>query len=295
MSVRPCLVSDLPVDGAPWLVADQELAEGSSVVDVHDGHLVAAGLRQRSRSGPQDLVELWCVDGSVARVLRALTEEDRRPALVRVRPHTPVAAAVDEVGGEVVQSVPEAYFDTASKDVQTWAAETLREAEARGATVCSGAVCTLDELLDLWVAPYLRMHQGWAPIDDVAVAREGFCRRFEESLDRELTAVAEVAGTVVAATFVVGPFDGVLMPILIQVDPPAEAPAVPGGSGEAHELAAAATIAAVLSRAEPLPVEFDGHADDAVYLSILERIPGRSAGALTPMDLVRVGGAGRRP
>lgn len=52
--------------------------------------------------------------------------------------------------------------------------------------------------------------------------------------------------------------------------------------------AAAATVAAMLRAVAPTPVEFDGQTDDPVYLRILQAIPQRRTGTLTPVDLVRI-------
>ena len=74
MTVRACLATDLPLDGAPWLVPDAELGEEDhSVVEEHAGAVVAAGLRRRSRTTTAfDGVELYCQDGHGAEVLQSV-------------------------------------------------------------------------------------------------------------------------------------------------------------------------------------------------------------------------------
>lgn len=281
MTVRACLATDLPLDGAPWLVPDAELGEEDhSVVEEHAGAVVAAGLRRRSRTTTAfDGVELYCQDGHGAEVLRVLaaTHEDR-PMILRVLPGTPTAAAVAELGGtEVVQSVPAAAIPTGHADVQAWARTRLEEADPIGVELRTGMEYTTEELLDLWMGAYLRMHASWAPVSDADATREVFRGVLAETLDVERTFVACVDRQPIAVTFL-NAFDGALVPLMVETEP----------GHPAAEPAAAASMAAVLSAVSPHPVEFEGHADEPLYLRILETIPHRSAGALTPMDMVRI-------
>ena len=86
---------------------------------------------------------------------------------------------------------------------------------------------TTEELLDLWLGAYLRMHASWAPVSDADATREVFRGVLAETLDVERTFVACVDMQPIAVTFL-------------------------------------------------------------NYLRILETIPHRSAGALTPMEMVRI-------
>ncbi|MFX0538118.1 hypothetical protein ACQBAT_03170 [Ornithinimicrobium sp. Y1847] len=276
MTVRPTLHSDLDDSSPAWLVPAADLEQGVSLVEEVDGRVVAAGVRRFTRTGAsRDGVELHCHDGHGSILLRQLADAAESPVLVRVIPGTPMEVAATEAGGRVVQSVPAAYVDTSHPDVREWAD---RHASLDGGVVTSGEDLTLDELVDLWMAPYLRMHEGWAPTEDVAATRASFRRRFAEALDTGRTSIARVDGAPLAAVFVVGPFDGILMPILIEVEP----------DHPMAESAARAAVARALASADPHPVEFDGHADEPTYLRILLDIPQRSSGALTPVDLIEL-------
>lgn len=279
MTVRACLPSDLIDAPVPWLVADDEVEGGSCLVEKVDGQLVAAGLRRPARAkAAQDGAELWCTPGHGARLLRDLARAGERPIVIRVLPGTPDEVAAQEAGGRVIQAVPAAYVPTAHPEVQVWAHDQLAQSQAAGVRIATGDMYSLDELLDLWMTPYLRMHEDWAPTGDVDATRQAFAGRFAQDLDPGRTTVALIGGRPVAAVFTVGPFDGVLMPILIQVD-------------DGHpwlEQAAGAAVASMLTRSAPTPVEFDGHADQPIYMRILERIPQRSSGNLTPMNLIEI-------
>lgn len=287
MTVRACLPTDLPLDGAPWLVPDAELGEdGYSVVEEHSGRVVAAGLRRRSRSTTRfDMIELHCEDGHGAEVLRALAAWDERRSLVlRVLPGTPTAAAVAEVGGgQVLQSVPAGAIPAGHGDVQEWAAERLGEAARAGVELRTGMQYTTEELLDLWMDAYLRMHERWAPVADVQRTREVLRRSLADTLDAEGTFVASVDGRPVAVTFL-NAYDGALVPLMVEAEP----------GHPAAETAAAASMAAMLRQVSPRPVEFEGHVDEPVFMRVLETVPHRSAGALTPMDMVRIDPVGQR-
>lgn len=100
MSIRACLETDLPVDGAPWLVPDIDLDVGRSLVEESDGRIVAAGLLRWSRvSAGLGQVELFCREGHGTDVLRAFAADEHRPMLLRVLPGTPTAAAVRPARG----------------------------------------------------------------------------------------------------------------------------------------------------------------------------------------------------
>lgn len=281
MAVRACLATDVPLDGAPWLVPDAELGEeGLSVVEEQSGRVVAAGLRRRSRSTTRfDGIELYCEDGHGAEVLRTLAAwDERRPVVLRVLPDTSNAAAVVAVGGgQVLQSVPAGAVPAGHADVQEWAGARLEEAAQAGVELRTGMQHTTDELLDLWMDAYLRMHERWAPVADAQHMREVFRRLFADTLDAGGTFVARVGGQPVAATFL-NAYEGALVPLMVEVQP----------GHPAAETAAAASMAAMLSSVTPHPVEFEGHVDEEVYMRILETLPHRSAGRLTPMDLVQV-------
>lgn len=122
MSIRACLETDLPVDGAPWLVPDIDLDVGRSLVEESDGRIVAAGLLRWSRvSAGLGQVELFCREGHGTDVLRAFAADEHRSMLLRVLPGTPTAAAVARLGGHahVVQSVPAGAVPTGHPDVHT--------------------------------------------------------------------------------------------------------------------------------------------------------------------------------
>lgn len=280
MSIRPTRPSDRDDLGLDWLLPADELGdEGTSLVEEVGGHVVAAGLRRFTTTGArQDAVELHCERGHGGALLRELARAADRPILLRVIPGTPSEDAATQAGGRVVQSVPAAYFDTSHPDVQAWAHQQLDSAELAGLRLESGVGLDMETLLDMWMSPYLRMHEGWAPTQDVQAMRESFRRRFTATLDRQRTAVTMHGEERLAAVFAVGPFDGVLMPILVEIEPQ-----------DPHcEVAARAAIATTLTQADPLPVEFDGHADEPTFMSILEEIPQRSSGTLTPMNLVEI-------
>lgn len=253
---------------------------GVCLVDEVDGDLVAAGLRRPARTkATQDSAELWCTPGHGTHLVRDLANAGERPIVIRVIPVTPAATAVEAAGGRVIQSVPAAYFPSAHADVQAWAQEQLELSRTAGVQIDSGDGYALDDLLDMWMTPYLRMHEGWAPTGDVEATRQAFARRFAQDLDVRRSTVAVIDGQPVAAVFTVGPFDGALMPVLILIDD-----RHPG-----RERAATAAVATMFIRAAPIPVEFDGHADEPVYMNILQRIPQRSNGNLTPMNLIEIG------
>lgn len=279
MTVRPCIPSDLIDSPVPWLVPDHEVDGGACLVDEVDGHLVAAGLRRRARTkATQDGAELWCARGHGLQLLRDLAGAGERPVVIRVIPGTPAATAIEAAGGRIIQSVPAAYFPSAHADVQAWAQEQLGLSRP-GVHVESGDQYSLEDLVDMWMAPYLRMHENWAPTGDVEATRQAFATRFANDLDMRCTTVAVIDERPVAAVFTIGPFDGVFMPVLIQID----------DQHPDQEQAAKAALAAMLIRATPTPVEFDGHADEPIYLSILGQIPHRSNGKLTPMNLIEIG------
>lgn len=280
MSVRRCLPSDLPFDGAPWLVADEELGErGRSLVEESDERVVAVGRRPRSR-GAFDMSELECLSGHGAEVLRALVAADpSRPLALRVVPHTPKAAAVDAVGGgEVLQSLPPAHIPTGHPEVEAWIGERIEDARREGVELRPGSAFTTDELVDLAVDPYVRQHAHWAPVGDVDALPSQLRRWFAADLDADATSVALVQGRPVAVTYLASEIDGVPVPLLMEIQP----------GHPRIETCAAATMAATLEAVSPRPVEFEGHADEAVYMRVLGTIPRRSAGTLTPMDIVQI-------
>lgn len=279
MIVRPCLPLDLTDAPVPWLVPDHDVDGGACLVEEVDGRLVAVGLRRRARTKTtQDGAELWCTPGHGAQLLRDLAGAGDRPIVLRVLPGTPADAAAEAAGGRVIQAAPAAFFPSADPEVQAWALDQLGQSRTGGVRVDSGDRYALDDLLDMWMAPYLRMHEDWAPTGDVEATRQAFAGRFAQDLDLRRTTVCVLDGRPVAAVFTVGPPDGTLMPVLIEIDP----------RHPRRELAARAAIATMLTRAAPTPVEFDGHADEPIYMRILQQIPQRSSGNLTPMNLIEI-------
>ncbi|QFG68704.1 hypothetical protein [Ornithinimicrobium pratense] len=279
MTVRPALPSDIAPLTIPWLTPDEDLESGVSLVEEVGGRLVAAGVRHFTRTkAAQDAAELYCEEGHGAPLLRELATAAKRPIMLRIIPGTPAESAAAAAGARVIQSVPAAYFPTTHAQVQDWARRQLDLAEKEETKVAPGSHFSMDVLLDLWMAPYLRMHASWAPTQDVHATRESFGARFAQDLDLERTRIATVDGGPVAAVFTVGPFDGTFMPILIEIKPEH-----PG-----RERAARAAIASMLTATAPTPVEFDGHADEPVYMRILKEIPQRTRGKLTPMNLVEI-------
>ncbi|GAA1186977.1 hypothetical protein GCM10009584_31400 [Ornithinimicrobium humiphilum] len=208
----------------------------------------------------------------------------RGSIVIRVIPGTPAATAVEAVGGRIIQAVPAAYFPSAHPEVQAWAEDQLVRSSN---DVCleAGDRYSLDDLLDMWMAAYVRMHEDWAPTGDVEATRQAFAGRFAHDLDLHRSSISLIEGRPTAAVFTIGPLDGILMPVLIEIDP-----RHPG-----RELAARAAIATMLVRAAPTPVEFDGHADEPTYMRILQDIPQRSNGKLTPMNLVEISEQDARP
>lgn len=286
--MRACLVSDLPVDGAPWLEPDADLGGSRSLVEEVDGQVVAAGLRRRG--GPDadvDLVELACLPGRGADLLRALVAEDERPVMLRVVPGTATAEAVAVVGHvEVMQSLPPGSIPTSHPDVLAWSKERLATAERERLALAPGTDFTLEELLDLWMVAYVPAHQGFLPVKDAEATRAMFRTWFVESLDREASFVARAGdGHVVAATMMTAEIDGILVPNLVEVSP----------GHPASQTAASACVAATVLAVSPRSVEFEGHVDQALYLSVMEMVPHRSAGVLTPMDMVRIQGVEGTP
>lgn len=280
MTVRACVATDLPIDGAPWLVPDADLDGGHSLLEEHAGQVVAAGLRRRTRSTTAfDGAELFCQPGHGTAVLRALVAADEgRPIGLRVLPGTATSAAVAEVGGaEVLQRIPAGAVPTDHADVQEWARGRLEDAEQAGIELRDGSEYTVEELLDLWMSAYLRMHERWAPVSDENVMREVFRGMFADTLRAQDTFVAVGAGQPVAATFM-NAFDGALVPLMIETAP----------GHPVVETAAAASMAAMIRNVSPHPVEFEGHADEPTYMRILVSIPHVAAGDLTPMDFVRI-------
>ncbi|MFK5583588.1 hypothetical protein [Serinicoccus sp. LYQ131] len=248
-------------------------------MDEVDARVVAAGVRRPAQTkATQDSAELWCAPGHGTQLVRDLASAGERPIVIRVIPGTPAATAVEAAGGRVIQSVPAAYVPSAHPAVQAWAEQHLAPSRTEGVHIDTGDRYSLDDLLDMWMTPYLRMHEDWAPTGDVEATRQAFARRFAQDLDVRRTTVAVIGGQPVAAVFTVGPFDGTLMPVLIQIDD-----RHPG-----RKRAATAAVATMLIRATPIPVEFDGHADEPVYMNILHRIPERSSGNRTPMNLTEV-------
>ncbi|WP_289018368.1 hypothetical protein [uncultured Ornithinimicrobium sp.] len=283
MTVRPCLVSDLPVDGAPWMEPDADLGESRSLVEEVDGEVVAAGLRRRGAPDDDvDLVELACRPGRGADLLKALVAEDDRPVMLRVVPGTPKAEAVAVVGHvEVMQSLPPGAIPTDHPDVLAWSHEGLSAAELERLTLTPATDFTVEQLLDLWMVAYVPAHEGFLPVKDADATREKFRRWFAERLDRESSFVARDGdGHVVAATMMTAEIDGVLVPSLVEVWP----------GHPVAETAASACVAATVLAVSPRPVEFEGHVDQALYMSVMEMVPHRSAGVLTPMDMVRIQG-----
>lgn len=279
MTVRPCMPSDLTDAPVSWLVPDDDLDEGACLVEEVDGRVVAVGLRRWARTkATQDGAEIWCIPGHGTLLLRDLASAGERPLVLRVIPGTPVEAAVEAAGGRVIQSVPAAYFPTAHAEVQAWAQEQVGQSQSGGVRIDSGDQYSLEDLLTMWMAPYLRMHEAWAPTDDVEATRQAFAERFAQDLDMYRTTVSVIDERPVAAVFTVGPFDGTFMPILIEID--AQHPQ--------REQAAKAAIATMFTLAAPTPVEFDGHADEPIYMRILQQIPQRSSGNLTPMNLIQI-------
>lgn len=279
MSIRQCLPADLPLEHVPWLVPDDDLQDGHCLVQEVDGRIAAAGLRRASRTqATQDGAEFFCEDGYGTDLIRELAGREERPIVLRVIPGTAAAAAVDQVRSQVLQSVPAAYFPTDHPEVHAWAKHQLEAARSSGINLKAGTDFTMDELLDMWMAPYPRMHESWAPTSDVEATREAFRGRFKQDLHLDRTVIASHEGRAVAATFTVGPFDGTYMPIMMELQL----------SHRMSEPSARASIAAMLTRTSPTPVEFDGHADEPVYMRILETIPQRSAGARTPMNLIQI-------
>jgi hypothetical protein len=279
VTVREAVAADLATVPAPWLVPDGELESGVSLVEEADGRVVAAGVRSFTRTGAtRDGVELYCEDGFGAELLRRLAQAAGRPVLLRVLPGTAEEKAAQAAGGRVVQSVPAAYFDTDRSEVQAWARTHVTRAREAGLTSGFGSAYDLEDLLDLWMVPYLRMHRSWSPTDDVQATRDAFARRFTQDLDRERTTIVRHGGTVLAAVFTFGPFHGTYLPVLMQIDP----------GDPATGLAGRLAVAGMLVATRPTPVEFDGHADEPTYLAILEEMPGRRPGRLTPMNLVEV-------
>ena len=287
MPIRPCVSSDLPVDGAPWLRPDAEAGPGHSLVEEVDGRVVAAGLRVRSTRSDTDLVELACEPGHGAELLRALLVEDDRPVWTRVVPGTSKADAVARVGHtEVMQSLPPASIPAGHPDVHGWGHGRLEAAERDGIVLRRGTELTLEELLDLWMEAYLPAHEDFMPVTDVEATREVFRTWFTRSLDREASFVAHAAdGRALAGTVLASEIDDVLVPTVIELSP--EHPL--GVTG------AAACVAATLLAVSPRAVELEGHVDQVLYMSVLETIPHRSAGVLTPMDMVRIEGVRGTP
>lgn len=279
MTVRPCMPSDLTDAPVSWLVPDDDLDGGACLVEEDDGRLVAVGLRRRARTkATQDGAEFWCTPGHGTQLLGDLAGAGERPIVLRVIPGTPAETAVEAAGGRVIQSVPAAYFPTAHPDVQAWARQQLGQTRTGGVRIDSGDQYSLDDLLDMWMAPYLRMHEDWAPTGDVAATRQAFAQQFAQDLDKERSTVSLVDERPVAAVFTVGPFDGTLMPILIEIET----------QHAQREDAAKAAIAKMLTLAAPASIEFDGHADEPIYMRILQEIPQRSSGNLTPMNLIEI-------
>ncbi|GGK75899.1 hypothetical protein GCM10011509_25610 [Ornithinimicrobium pekingense] len=261
---------------------DAGLGESRSLVEEVDGRVVAAGLRVRSTRDDADLVELMCEPGHGAELLRALVAADDRPVWLRVVPGTPTAHAVAEVGHvEVMQSLPPAAIPSGDPDVHAWAHGRLGSAERDGIVLRRGTELTLDQLLDLWMEAYLPAHESFAPVKDVAETRETFRTWFSRGLDREATFVALAGdGRALAGSMMTSEIDGILVPAMIEL-----APEHPSGT-----TGAAACVAATLLAVSPRAVELEGHVDQRLYMSVLETIPHRSAGVLTPMDMVRIQG-----
>lgn len=279
MIVRKTVAADLTAVPAPWLIPDDELESGVSFVEEADGRVVAAGVRRFTETGTtRDGVELSCEDGYGTELLRRLAQAADRPVIVRILPGSAEEIAAQAAGGRVIQSVPAAYFETAHPEVQAWAQSHVVRAQAADLSTSFGTAYVLDDLLDLWMPPYVRMHESWSPTHDVQATRDAFARRFAQDLDRDRTTVVNNGGTPLAAVFTVGPVDGTYMPILIEVDP----------SDPATGLACRLAIAEMLLATPPTPVEFDGHADEPTYMAILEEMPRRCPGKLTPMNLVEI-------
>lgn len=279
MTVRPCLPSDLTDAPVPWLVPDDEADDGVCLVEEVDGRLAAAGLRRQARTkAAQDSAEFWCTLGHGAQLLRDLAGIGEHAIVIRVIPGTPAEAAASAAGGRVIQAVPAAHFRTDHPEVRAWAHGQMGQSQTAGVLIQAGTQHSPGDLLDMWMRPYLRMHEGWAPTGDVEATRRAFAERFAQDLDLSRTTIAVIDERPVAAVFTFGPFDGALMPILIQIED-----LHPHG-----EQAARAAIANMLILSAPLPVEFDGHADEPTYMRILQDIPQRSSGNLTPMHLVEI-------
>lgn len=273
------MAPDLTAVPAPWLIPDDELEYGVSLVEEVDGQVVAAGVRHFTRTGAtRDGMEVYCEDGFGAELLRRLAEAAERPVMVRILPGSTEEKAAQAAGGRVIQSVPAAYFETAHPEIQAWAQTHVAHAQDAGLSTSFGTAHGLDDLLDLWMSPYIRMHLSWSPTHDVQATRDAFARRFAHDLDRDRTTVVSNGSVALAAVFTVGPLEGTYMPILVETDP----------SDPATGLASRLAIAEMLLATHPTPVEFDGHADEPTYMAILEEMPRRGPGKLTPMNLVEI-------
>lgn len=279
MIVRETVASDLSAVPAPWLIQDDELESGVSLVEEADGQVVAAGVRHFTRTdATRDGVELYCEHGYGAELLRRLAQAAERPVMVRILPGSTEEIAAQAVGGRVIQSVPAAYFETAHPEVLAWAQTHVARAQDAGLSTSFGTAYGLDDLLDLWMSPYVRMHESWSPTHDVQATRDAFARRFAQDLDCDRTTVVSKGSIPLAAVFTVGPLEETYMPILVEMDP----------SDPATSLASRLAVAEMLLATQPTPVEFDGHADEPTYMAILEQMPRRGPGKLTPMNLVEI-------
>lgn len=272
MTVRPTVVSDLPVDDAPWLVVDGHEPGGLSLVEVQDGELLAAGTRQSAGQGP-DLLHFRSRGGAGLALLQQLVSARPGPSWIRVIPHHREYPIVLEAGGRILQRVPAGFLPTDADAVRNWCRDNS------GPTV-PGTQFSHDELVELWIRYYLPAHAGWLgrPLDRATLVERSQAT-IGEQLDHERTRIAVIDGAPVAAAFIwkwrldpetiMGTCDA------IDRDHPAARRAV------------AAAIAAVLDEACPTPVEFDGHEDDGgFYYEVVRTVPGRRASDFTPMHMV---------
>src|SRR5690606_7040832 len=172
-------------------------------------------------------------------------------------------------------------IDTGHPDVLAWARDRLDAGVQARLDLRPGTEHTLEQVLDMWMQAYVPAHEGFAPVTDAAATREQFRTWFSDNLDLRPSFVARAPdGRTVAATLMTAEIDGILVPNLLDLAP---------GHGSALT-GAAACVAATLLAVSPRPVEFEGHVDQDLYMSVMAMVPHRAAGVLTPMDMVLVRG-----
>lgn len=217
-----------------------------------------------------DYLELSVDGDATVELLHAAADAGENPALMRAIPGSPAHALALAAGATVFERVPAARIDPASPEVIRWAHD------HQGATR-PGTDYTTSELTEFWIGCYVIAHEGFGLTSDHGLLRARLGGFVERAVEPSLTRIVEADGQPVAMAFVFreGPS---LMALVDSLQP--------GRLDARREVEAA--MAALLLSVPPEPFELDGHESGKHYPAVLATIPNVTAGALTPMELLKV-------